>query len=49
LAGSGLPATAAAMRAEIVGLQFQLQSPGALQPSCLGVNMTIDDLQFVAN
>ncbi len=49
LAGSGLPATAAAMRAEMVGLQFQLQSPTPSQPSCLGINMTVDDLQFVAN
>jgi hypothetical protein len=52
LAGSGLPATASAMRAEIVGLQLQLQSPapaGGSQPSCLGVDMTVDDLQFVAN
>ncbi|HET6149432.1 MAG TPA: hypothetical protein VFH68_17990 [Polyangia bacterium] len=53
LAGSGLPATADAMRAEIRGLQFQFQSPapvnGGAQPSCLGINLTLDDVRFVAN
>jgi len=53
LAGSGLPATADGMRAEIRGLQFQLQSPtpvgGGPQPSCLGINLTLDDVQFVTN
>jgi hypothetical protein len=53
LAGSGLPATADGMRAEIVGLQLQLQSPtpigGGVQPSCLGINLTLDDVQLVPN
>jgi len=53
LAGTGVPATAAGMRAELVGIQLQLQSPapanGGVQASCLGVNLTLDNLTFVTN
>jgi hypothetical protein len=44
LEGSGMPATAAAIAAEIVGLQFQLEGTGG---TCMGVDLTIDDVQFV--
>lgn len=53
LAGTGLPASAPGMSAEIIGLQLQLQSPppaaGGVQPSCPGINLTLDDVQLVAN
>ena len=54
LENTGLPATAAAMKAQIVGLQWQFQSPapapdGGTQVSCTGIDLTIDDVQFVAD
>jgi len=53
LAGTGQPATAAGMRAEIVGLQLQLQSPtpadGGTQINCAGVNRAPDNVQLVPN
>jgi hypothetical protein len=53
LENSGLPAGAAAMKAEIVGLQWQFQSPtpvdGGAQPACFGIDLKIDDIQFVSN
>jgi hypothetical protein len=53
LAGTGQPATAGGLRAEIVGLQLQLQSPapgaGGAQQNCAGINVTLDNLQLVPN
>jgi hypothetical protein len=53
LAGTGVPDTAAAMKAQIVGLQWQLQSaappPDAGQAVCSGIDVTIDDVGFVAD
>ncbi len=53
LAGTGQPASAEGMRAEIIGLQLQVQSAspaaGRTQASCAGVSLTLDDVQFVAN
>jgi hypothetical protein len=53
LAGTGQPATAAGLRAEIIGLQLQLQSPappnGSAQQNCAGINLTLDDVQLVPN
>jgi hypothetical protein len=53
LAGTGQPATAAGLRAEIIGLQLQLQSPapanGGAQQSCAGINLSLDDVQLVPN
>jgi hypothetical protein len=52
LANTGMPAAAADMKTQIVGLQWQLQSPGpstdgGAQPACAGIDLTIDDVQFV--
>jgi hypothetical protein len=53
LAGTGQPATAAAIAQELIGLQWQFESPppvgDAGQPDCLGINLTIDDVSFVSN
>jgi hypothetical protein len=53
LAGTGQPATANGMRAELVGLQLQLQSPapasGGTQVNCAGINLTLDNVQLVSN
>lgn len=53
LTGTGQPASAEGMRAEIIGLQLQVQSatPAAGRPrvSCTGISLTLDDVQFVAN
>ncbi len=53
LTGTGQPASAEAMRAEIIGLQLQAQSPsptaGGTQASCAGINLTLDDVQLVPN
>ncbi len=53
LTGTGQPASAEGMRAEIIGLQLQLQSAspaaGRAQASCAGISLTLDDVQFVAN
>jgi len=48
----GKPTDPAAIAAEIVGLQWQFQSPGNVpdggtQAGCPAVNMTIDDVSFV--
>lgn len=45
LENTGLPATAAAIAAEIVGLQFQFEASGGT--NCMNVDLTIDDVQFV--
>jgi hypothetical protein len=45
LEGTGMPATGAAIAAEIVGLQFQLEASGGT--NCINVDLTIDDVQFV--
>lgn len=45
LENTGLPSTAAAMAAEIVGLQFQFEASGGT--NCMNVDLTIDDVQFV--
>ncbi len=52
LAGTGMPTDAAGIGHEMVGLQWQFQYPmqadgGTPQAACSGVNMTIDDVQFV--
>ena len=52
LNGAGTPVGASAVAMEMVGLQWQLQSPppgdaGLLQAACTGVNLTIDDVKFV--
>jgi hypothetical protein len=50
----GAPVGADLIKAEIVGLQWQFQSPaptdpdGGAQPACTGIDVTIDDVQFVA-
>jgi hypothetical protein len=44
LENSGMPATGAALAAEIVGLQFQFEGTGG---TCMNVDLTIDDVQFV--
>jgi hypothetical protein len=50
LENTGIPTTAAAMKAEIVGLQWQFQSPpppdGGTQVNCTGIDVTIDDVGF---
>ena len=47
----GMPTGAAAIAAEIVGLQWQFQSPpppdGGLQVSCEKIGLTITDVKFV--
>ena len=53
LAG-GMPTGASAIAAQIVGLQWQFQSAapataGGPQTDCTGINLTIDDVQFVSN
>jgi hypothetical protein len=53
LAGSGLPATADLIKAEVIGLQWQFEIPpggadGGVQAPC-AANLTIDDVQFVGN
>jgi hypothetical protein len=45
LASTGIPADAAALSAEIVGLQWQLQSSGS--SACTGVDLTIDDVKLI--
>jgi hypothetical protein len=51
LAGTGSPTAAADIPKEIVGLQWQFQPAapvdGGAQADCVGINMTIDDVQFV--
>jgi len=51
--GGGQPTTAAAIAAEMIGLQWQLESPAPVgdagQPDCTGINLTIDDVSFVSN
>jgi hypothetical protein len=51
LAGTGVPATADGMKAEIVGLQWQFQSgappDGGAQVGCSGIDLTIDDVRFI--
>jgi hypothetical protein len=53
LAGTGQPATAAAIAQELIGLQWQFESPppvgDAGQPDCTGINLTIDNVSFVSN
>ena len=53
LAGTGQPATAADLAKEIIGLQWQFESPPPVgdggQPNCTGINLTIDDVSFVSN
>ncbi len=53
LAGTGQPATTDGLRAEIIGLHLQLQSPapatGGVQQNCAGINLTLDNVQLVAN
>lgn len=44
LENSGMPATPAALAAEMVGLQFQFEGTGG---TCMNVDLTIDDVQFV--
>ena len=44
LENTGMPATAAALAAEIVGLQFQFEGTSG---TCMNVDLTIDDVQFV--
>ena len=49
----GLPATPDLFKAQIVGFQWQFQSPagtdGGAQPACTNIDMTIDDVQFITN
>lgn len=45
LDGTGMPATGAAIAAEIVGLQFQFEGTGGT--NCMNIDLTIDDVQFV--
>jgi hypothetical protein len=49
----GFPATGDLIKAQIVGLQWQLQSPagadGGAQPACNDVDITIDDVKFVSD
>jgi hypothetical protein len=51
LEGTGMPTTAAAFKAEMVGLQWQFQSAagvdGGLQVDCTGIAMTVDDVELV--
>jgi hypothetical protein len=47
-----MPADAAGMAHEIVGLQWQFQYPpqadgGTPQGACAAISMTVDDIQFV--
>jgi hypothetical protein len=46
----GVPTSPDAMKAEIVGLQWQFQSPpppdGGTQATCAGINVTLDDIGF---
>jgi hypothetical protein len=51
LATTGIPATAAGLAAEMMGLQWQLQTTtvDGGQSSCTGVNLTIDDVQLISN
>jgi hypothetical protein len=50
LENTGMPATADAMKAQIVGFQWQLQSPppadGGTQLTCTGIDLTIDNVGF---
>jgi hypothetical protein len=48
LAGTGKPATAAAIAAEMVGLEWQLNAPSPTA-TCTGVSLTIDDVRFVSD
>jgi len=47
---TGIPTSPSAMKAEIVGLQWQFQSPpppdGGTQPACTGISVTLDDVGF---
>jgi hypothetical protein len=49
----GKPTTPAAITAEIVGLQWQFQSPAPIgdggQPGCTGISLTITNVSFVSN
>jgi hypothetical protein len=53
LANTGQPTDAAALAAEIVGLQWQLQSAappaGGSQQPCAGVSLSIDNVAFTTN
>jgi hypothetical protein len=48
----GLPATAAGIEKEIIGLQWQFESPPPVgdggQPNCTGISLTIDSVSFVS-
>jgi hypothetical protein len=50
LANTGMPATADAMKTQIVGFQWQLQSPppadGGTQIDCTGIDLTFDNVGF---
>ena len=52
LAGTGQPATAAAIAQELIGLQWQFESPPPVgdggQPNCTGISLTIDSVSFVS-
>jgi hypothetical protein len=49
----GLPLEPAAIKAEIVGLQWQFQSPsgvdGGPQPECDNIDVTVDDVTWVSD
>jgi hypothetical protein len=49
----GEPTTPAAIKTEMVGLQWQFQSPAPVgdagQPGCTGINLTITNVSFVSN
>jgi hypothetical protein len=49
----GLPTDPAAIKAEIVGLQWQFQSPsgvdGGPQPACNNIDVTVDDVAWVTD
>jgi len=45
LESTGMPATAAGIAAEIVGVQFQLQAESGA--ACMGFDVSVDDLRFI--
>jgi hypothetical protein len=52
LAGTGIPPGAADIAGEVVGLQWQFESPGIPQganPPCPGIAVTLDDVAFVTD
>ena len=53
LAGTGMPATADAMKSQIVGLQWQFQPAAPVgdagQIACDGIDVTIDDVGFTTD